>query len=117
MTTPCHMILTAAFTGGTMKALGSRRSVRFWWMGVFGTLASLPDLLTWIWHIAMDSDRWFYHAAFHSWWMVFIPPAGLHVWMDSWVHLPGGGIMPLYYVLEVLFWLVSLPILYWSIRK
>ena len=119
MTILCHMVLPAAIAGSGLKFLPRvSRRLRLWLMALVALLGSLPDSLAWLWEILTHSPRWFYYATFHAWWMAFIPPAGLHVWMDSFVHLPEGGIVvPLYYILEVACWLVAIPGIYWGIKK
>jgi len=117
MTILAHIALPAAISGATLKAAQASPKCRYCAMGIVGFMGALPDLLGWLWALINDVSMWTYYQTFHAWWMWFLPPAGLHVLMDSWVHYPEGGmIVPIYYILEGICWAVSLPLLYYGAK-
>ena len=83
MTTPQHItntfLLTYTLTHSIMISV------------ISGVIASLPDVIGWIARLRKPGDWSIYNWAHHTWWLMWIPPYGLHCLIDRFWHKPDGG--------------------------
>jgi len=90
-----------------------------WWVSALSGLivGAAPDVVDWIASVLGLADRWvIYGLMHHGWlsdWLVYIPAYGLHLWIDSMIHLyPGYNWFADFWPLEVGLWCFGLSALY-----
>lgn len=80
-------------------------TTRYWVAGILAVMGAAPDILVYAESLLGVSSRWGSYAKYHGaapWWLLIMPPYGLHVALDSLFHKPEGGWYPWAYVVDLL---------------